>query len=68
MDLFVEIPIKRTWCEYLNPCPHGELEASDSVKMVGSYECVEECPFCVGRTHYPHAIEVGILCSNPKNQ
>lgn len=70
MESLTEIPIERTWCEYLNPCPYGETEINNSIespKMVGSFECVEECPFCKGRITYADGSELGVLCSNPKN-
>ena len=33
------IEYKRTWCDYLTPCPFFEG------KEVGAYECCEECEF-----------------------
>ena len=31
----------RNWCDYLTPCPYNP-----DIRM-GSYECVEQCPFHV---------------------
>lgn len=57
MKKFNTIQYKRTWCDYLTPCPR------DTTIDVGSYEC-SICPHCqgMGKEIIPD------VCDDPSSQ
>lgn len=68
MESLTEIRIDCKDGAYTTPCPSKETSVFGKVKMVGSYECTGKCPFYAGHSNYADGTEIGVLCSNLKNQ